>query len=258
MSVTTSRRSSRWRRVARNANRVLNRWGLEVRRRGHPAPEPPDAQRFRAAAKSIEARHRAQTAETVRELRKKYAAPLFGRVRVWELVERLSQCIDPTDYRLYCANQQVHVLQVLEGMERDGVDTPDLVLAALVHDLGKVLLLTNEDPANIACMNTPIGSFEEGVGLEQCVFQWNHDELAYSRLKDHVPEHIAWLVRYHSLYLPTCKPLMDERDKGYFARYLGVFEQYDRGTKSPFRLPQRRIDEYRHVIEAAFPEPILF
>ena len=38
------------------------------------------------------------------------------------LVEQLAQCVDPTDCRLYCTSQQTHVSQILEGMERDGVD----------------------------------------------------------------------------------------------------------------------------------------
>lgn len=143
-------------------------------------------------------------------------------------------------------------------MERDGVADPDLVLTALIHDLGKLLLLTDEDPANVVCMNTPIGDYADGVGLDACTFQWNHDEFGWSRFKDHVPEHVAWLIRYHSLDLDRCERLMDEGDRRLAERYLHVFARYDHGTKSPFELPAVRIDAYRDVVEQAFPIPIIF
>jgi hypothetical protein len=31
-------------------------------------------------------------------------------VRVWDLMERLAQCIDPSDASLYCVSQLVHAL----------------------------------------------------------------------------------------------------------------------------------------------------
>jgi predicted HD phosphohydrolase len=213
---------------------------------------------YRAGAREIEARHARQTVAAVEELRRRYEAPVFGDVRVWDLIEMLASCIDASDQRLFGVSQQVHVLQVLEGMERDGLDDPDLVLAALVHDLGKVLLLTDEDQANVVGFNQPIGAYEPGVGLEHCVLQWNHDEFAYSRLREHVPEHVAWLVRYHSIDPVSCEPLMDDGDRERARRYLRVFMQYDHGTKSPYHLPARRIDDYREIVEDAFPKPIRF
>ena len=172
---------------------------------------------------AIEQRHAAETLDDVAALRRKYDEPVFGKVRVWKLVQRLSQCIDPSDGRLFGASQQVHVLQMLEAMARDKVASHDLILAALIHDVGKTLLLTDEDPANITCMNTPIGDYEPGIGLDNVTMQWGHDEFAYSRLVEHLPDHLAWLVRYHSIEIPVCLPLMDARDREYFEKYLRVF-----------------------------------
>ena len=270
-------------RIAQRAKQMLRttltRQGLELRRLPlSPDPSPPDASTpdppasdpavppaiadqmtaYFAQAAVIEARHHAQTHDTVASLQRKYEAPVFGDVRVWELVEMLAQCIDPSDGRLFGASQLFHVLQMLEGMERDGITDPDMLLAALVHDLGKVLLLTGEDPAYVVCMSEPVGAHEPGVGLDNVTMQWNHDLFGSTRLADHVPDHIAWLVRYHSIVFGSCEPLMDERDRDYFERYLRPFSYYDHETKTPFRLPARRIADYRDLVEEAFPKPIRF
>jgi len=209
-------------------------------------------------ARTIEARHASQTVEAVFALRRKYTTPVIGRVPVWSLIEKLAQCIDPSDEKLYGASQQLHVLQILDGMERDGVATRELTLAALLHDLGKILLLTGEAPENVVCFNEPIGRYPRGVGLDNCILQWNHDEFAYSRLREYLPDGIAWLIRYHSIVRSSCESYMDARDREYADRYLTVFARYDHGTKSPYSLPRKRIDDYRDVIESALPREIVF
>lgn len=227
----------------------LRRWALRL---------SPGWRGFTREAQAITERHRAQTHETVAALKRKYEHAVLGRWRVWDLIERLALCVDPTDGELYCASQLVHVQQVVAGMERDGVDDRDLLLAALTHDLGKVLLLVGEAPEHVVGMNTPIGRYPPRVGLDRVVFQWNHDEFIYSRLKDHVPDHLAWLLRYHSIEIPRAAPLMDARDRSYLERYLRPFRRYDQGTKSVCSLPPRDIlAKYRDLVEAAFPGPIL-
>ena len=212
---------------------------------------------FAARARAIEDGHRAQSATTVTALRAKYQAPVLGRVRIWSAIEMLAQCIDPTDQRLFGASQLLHVLQILDAMEHEGTATEEFVLAALLHDLGKILLLTGEAPENVVCFNEPIGAYAAGIGLDRCVLQWNHDEFAWSRLKDHVPDAVAWLVRYHSIVVAKCEPYMDARDRDYAQRYLRPFARYDHGTKSPHYVPRRRIQEYRSLIERTFPSPIV-
>ncbi len=250
---------------------VLARGGVEVRRVGAEVPMPegasdaaaddaPDPRTvdYFAQAREIDARHTTQTIDDVEALRRKYAEPVFGTVPVWDLVERLALCIDPSDCALFCTSQLTHVLQMLDAMDRDGIDDPELLLAVLVHDLGKLLLVAGEDPANVVCMNSPIGEPTPGVGLDQCTFQWNHDEFGWSRLRDHVPDGVAWLVRYHSMDADAVAPLMDARDLEYRARYFDVFTRYDHGTKTPFHLPRVQLESYREIVEDAFPEPIPF
>jgi hypothetical protein len=213
---------------------------------------------FRKRAYAIELAHGAQTRESVALLARKYAQPVFGRVDTWTLIERLSECVDPTDVALGATSQKVHVLQVLEAMERDGVEDGNLWLAALLHDLGKLLLLAGEKPENVVCFNTPIGSYAPGIGLDACVMQWNHDEFGFSRLEGHVPEPVAWLVRYHSLRLEHCEALMNERDCAYTERYLRPFQHYDQGSKSQVRRPSRPLAAYRDRLGDALPRSLVF
>jgi hypothetical protein len=229
------------------------RWLVTRRRHGQTVND----KTFRTQADAIRALHRQQTADTVKELKTRYEGAVFGKVRVWDLIEKLGQCVDPTDSTLLCTSQLVHVQQVLAGMRNDGIDDPDLHLAALLHDLGKVLMLAGA-PADVVCGNTgPIGKAQSGVGLDQMVFQFGHPEFIYSRMKDHVPDHVAWLLRYHGVQLTGKEPFLDERDRRYVERYYLPFHKYDLGTKSAAMLPRTEWPRWRALIEERFPEPIL-
>ncbi len=234
---------------------VASEWARRTELRRNDAE---DQAGFAARATPILERHNNQDAELVESLRRKYAKPVLGKVRVWDLIERLGSCVDPTDQRLFCASQQVHVLQILEAMEADGTATPDMVLVALIHDLGKVLLTLGEDPANVVCMTRAVGEGADGVGLEHTMLQWNHDEFAYERLRDHVSDDLAWLIRYHSIEVGAVSNVMDACDLDRTERLLLPFAHYDHATKSPFHLPSVSLAPYRDVIEEAFPRRIRF
>jgi inositol oxygenase len=213
---------------------------------------------FVERARPLIERHYAQTRDDVQNLKEHYRPPIFGRVTLSQLLERLAMCIDSMDAQMGCASQLTHTLQVVEGMMSDGIEDRDMLITGLIHDIGKVALLVGEDPSNVGGMIRPIGSFEEGVGLDQCILQWNHDEFGYTRFKEHVPDHVAWLIRYHSIHVEDCRPLMDERDARYAREYLPVFARYDNGTKSIFREPETRIEDYRDLMAEYFPDPIPF
>ena len=242
------------RRAKGTAMALCNRFGIELHRVGGRGSNATFVER----ARPIIERHYAQTRDDVLALQEKYREPIFGRVPVADLLERLALCIDEMDADMGCASQLTHSLQVVEGMTADGIEDHDLLITGLIHDVGKVLLTVGEDPANVGGMLSPIGDYDDGVGLDRCVMQWNHDEFGYSRFKDLVPDHVAWLIRYHSIHVDQCERLMDERDRRYARDYLPVFTRYDNGTKSVFRLPETRIDDYRDLIEEYFPDPILF
>jgi hypothetical protein len=219
-------------------------------------PHGPDKE-FKTTARAIWARHNAQTREVVGRLKRRYEDAVFGRVRVWDMVEKLALCVDPTDTSLYCTSQFIHVQQVVAAMERDGVQERDLYIAAFTHDLGKVMLLANEAPEHVVCQPAPLGGDREGIGLDNVVFQFCHPEIIYTRLKDHVPEHLAWLLRYHATSIKHAEPYMDDRDRGYAERYLKPFQHYDKRFKSATFLPRIDLAKYRALIEETFPGPIL-
>jgi hypothetical protein len=174
------------------------------------------------------------------------------------MVEKLALCVDPTDTGLYCTSQFIHVQQVVAAMEHEGVQDRDLYIAAFTRDLGKVMLLANEAPEYVVCQPAPLADDrDEGIGLDNVVFQFCHPEIIYTRLKDHVPDHLAWLLRYHATSIKRAAPYMNDRDRDYAERYLKPFQRYDRRFKSAMSLPRIDLAKYRTLIEETFPSPIL-
>ena len=216
----------------------------------------PSAQ-FAAAAVPIYARREAQTRADADALRERYREPVFGEVRVFAMVELLAHVIDPIDRFLLNVSQEVHTLQVVEGLVAEGADD-DVVLAGVLHDVGKVLLLVGEDPANVVGTTEPIGEHPPGIGLDQCAFQYSADEFAYSRLHAYLPDHVGWMIRYHGIVAAACTNVMDARDRTYYEQYGRQLQRLDHATKSLVQPPSTRITDYRDLVDAAFPDPIPF
>ena len=211
--------------------------------------------KFKEGATEIYQRHFAQTKSQAAALKAKYLEQAaIGEMDVLDAFAQLELCVDPTDTTLIYTSQLVHTLQVLEGMQADGIKDPDMHIAAATHDLGKLLLLTDELPENVVCANRPIGEYADGIGLNNVTFQWNHDEFIYDRVKEYVPEHVAWLVRFHSIDFPTCTHLFDRQDKHYFEKYLQPFRKYDQYTKSTTHLPKRRMSDYEDLLLKYLPK----
>jgi hypothetical protein len=222
-----------------------------------PLSLPEGMSDFRSEAEAIFARHRAQTAESVAALKARYEDAVYGRVQVWDLVEKLALCVDPSDMRLFCGSQFVHLQQILAAMEQNGVTDPDLFLLAVIHDLGKVLLLQGEAPENVVCTTRHLGTPEPGCGLDDVVFQFGHGEFIYSRIHGHVPDHVAWTARYHNVKLSDVEPFMNDRDREWAERYLRPFRRFDGGFVSPYFLPKVDLGRYRALVESYFPGPLL-
>lgn len=196
-----------------------------------------------------------QTRELINSLRKKYSSEVMGKFYVWDLIEKLAFVYDPTDGALPGVSQWLHVQQCLKIMDDESA-SDDLLLIAMLHDLGKIYLLTEEGPENVVL---PVNRIEgEEIGLAKNLYQFGHGELIYSRIKDHVPEHIAWTVRFHTINASKEEHLMSATDMRYYEEYLKPFRRYDAEFKSPYFIPKLKMDRFRDLVYQHFPNPILF
>ena len=211
---------------------------------------------FDRTAAEIHVHHRSQTLEDVTRLNLKYQEPAIGTLRVGEALTMLKTVVDPTDKELYTVSQWDHIRQVIGMMEQEGVISEEFLIMGLVHDLGKVLLTLHEEPSNIVCDNFAIGTYPDGIGLDNVTFQWNHDEFGYMRLKGHLPPHMARLIRYHSIN-PSVLRYMSVADKRFHGKYLEPFRRYDKLSKSPHVVPEIDEDKYLRMLDKWFPDPIV-
>ena len=214
--------------------------------------------KFTKAAAVIQDNHRRQTKEDVARLTREYSLhnptkKVFDSpVGIWEAIQSLGLVHDPTDKDLWAISQLTHTTQVVESMEKDGVTDEELIVTAWLHDLGKLLLLTDEDPANIVCLNHVVAG-NAGAGLDNCVCTWNHDEYAYQKLKHLLPERSAWLLRYHSLHLGQVEPYLNHSDREKVKQWLRPFMKHDKESKSVYNFPQLDWRKHRRLLESYLP-----
>jgi hypothetical protein len=216
-----------------------------------------DVERLRSDARAIIDRHQRQTAEDVAALRERYDRPVFGEVTPHHLLELLAQVMDPVNPVLGATSQLAHTLQALELMERDGVDE-DLLLAMLLHDIGKVVLLRGERPEFVEGNGrAPIGPHAPGIGLDRCLLRYGHGEIFHQRIGADVPEAVARAVRYHDISVPDCLPFFDDRDHEWYERWYLPMHDYD-VTYTAFRLPTVTLERYRGLLERRLPATVTF
>ena len=182
--------------------------------------------------------------------------PVLGTVRVYDAIAELAMIIDPLDPFLGCMSQLTHQLQLVEMMEKDGLDEHFLI-TGLIHDLGKLLIkFGDEDPINVEAAGKKIPLYgDAGAGLLNCTFRWDHGDFAYMRFKAHAPAEVSWLVRHHSIDIEACEPFMDARDREYTERLLRPFVAYD-NRKDLYALPKKQLEDYRPLIDRMFPNEI--
>jgi hypothetical protein len=178
--------------------------------------------------------------------------PVLGTVPVYDAIAELATIIDPLDPYLGSVSQLTHQLQLVMHMENDGVDET-MILCGLVHDLGKLLIkFGDEDPINVEAGGKKVPlSGSPGCGLFNCTFRWDHGDFAYLRLKDQAPAEVSWLIRHHSIDVAACEPYMNAQDRQYLDRLLRFMHYDDR--KDMYAVPKKRLEDYRALIERAFP-----
>lgn len=230
---------------------------VKLRAMAWPLEVPAAMDSFRVEAARIDAARARQSADDVHALKQRYETQVLGRVRMWDLVERLALCIDPSDRRLFCGSQLLHAQQVHAAMRANGVDDPDLLLLALIHDLGKILLLAHEAPENVVGVTARLAGGTPGAGLDSAIYQFGHGEFLHSRIVGLVPEHVAWVTRWHNIDPAAEAELMTPQERAWTERWLVPFRRFDGGFVSPYYLPKVDLAQCRELVERAFPSPVL-
>ena len=236
--------------------------GVQARRKGSGAA----FRAYRAAARPgikefYRLNHSRQTLEFVKAKKKEYLGLDHKLMGVWEAIELLDTLMDDSDPDTELS-QLEHLLQTAEAIRGDG-HPRWLILAGLVHDLGKLLCVFGEpqwavvgDTFAVGCefsdkvifpeffesnpdsrderYQTAAGIYEEGCGLDQVHLSWGHDEYLYQVLKEYLPDEALYPIRYHSFY--ACHRegayghLMNDRDREMF-QWVRTFNPYDLYSK---------------------------
>ncbi|KAE7998621.1 hypothetical protein FH972_003148 [Carpinus fangiana] len=238
--------------------------------------------------------HINQTLDFVKRMREEYGKLNRVEMSIWECCELLNEVVDESDPDLD-EPQIMHLLQSAEAIRKDYPDEDWLHLTALIHDLGKVLLLPsfgglpqwavvgdtfplgcafdesnvhhkyfkeNPDHSNPA-YNTKYGIYSEGCGLDNVMISWGHDDYMYLVAKENgttLPPAALFIIRYHSFYpLHTAggyKHLMNEEDTKNL-QWLRVFNKYDLYSKSKEPIDVEKVKPYYlSLIEKYFPQKI--
>jgi inositol oxygenase len=162
-------------------------------------------------------------------------------------------------------------------------------LTGLIHDLGKILCLFGEPQwavvgdtfpvgcrfderivyheffaenpdAHVPAYQTPLGMYAEGIGLDDVLMSWGHDEYLYHVVKDRLPEEALYVIRYHSFYAVhrdgAYQDLMNARDRSLlpWVRTFSGFDLYSKGDAAPDVTALRPY--YEELVEELLPGPL--
>jgi len=206
--------------------------------------------------------HTYQTLDFVKAKRAEFLKRDRLKMSIWEAMEYLNKLVDDSDPDTDLSQLQ-HLLQTSEAIRRDG-HPRWFVLTGLIHDLGKILCLWGEpqwavvgDTFPVGCkysdkivypeffelnpdhknanLQTRLGIYEEGCGLDNVMMSWGHDEYIYHVAKDFIPEEGLYMLRYHSFYAQHREKaydhLMNDHDREMF-KWVDEFNKYDLYSKS--------------------------
>jgi len=233
--------------------------------------------------------HTCQTYDFVIQKKNEYLKFNKKEMPVWDAFNFLNQLVDDSDPDTDL-DQLQHLLQTSEAIRAGG--HPDwMVLAGLLHDMGKVLCLFGEpqwavvgDTFPVGCaysdkivypeffkynpdindsrFNTKYGVYEPNCGLRNVHLSWGHDEYVYHMVKDFLPEEALYMLRYHSFYSQhrenAYDHLMDEHDHQMF-KWVNLFNPYDLYSKNPNPPDWDQLKPYYENLVAKYlPEQIKF
>ncbi|PWA51304.1 inositol oxygenase [Artemisia annua] len=183
--------------------------------------------------------------DLVQKMREEYKKLDKLEMSIWEFVDESDPDLDEP--------QIEHLLQSAEAIRKDYPNEDWLHLTALIHDLGKVLLLPRfvelpqwavyfkENPdINNPIYQTKNGIYEEGCGLENVTISWGHDDYMYLVAKENgttLPPAALFIIPMHSS--GAYKHLMNDEDVEYL-KWVQIFNKYDLYSKSKSRIDVKR------------------
>jgi inositol oxygenase len=235
--------------------------------------------------------HENQTVAYNLKARNDFKAKTHAEMTVWEAIEKLNTLIDESDPDTGLS-QIEHLLQTAEAIRRDGKPRW-MQLTGLIHDLGKLLYFFGAqgqwdvvgDTFPVGCAfderiiypdtfkgnpdyydsiySTRTGIYSPGIGMDNVMLSWGHDEYLYHVVKDQstLPNEALAMIRYHSFY-PWHKEgayrwMMDEKDAK-MLEAVKAFNPYDLYSKND-GIP--KVEElkpyYLELIDEYFPNKVI-
>ncbi|OJJ46651.1 hypothetical protein ASPZODRAFT_66253 [Penicilliopsis zonata CBS 506.65] len=215
-----------------------------------------------------------------------------AEMSIWEAMEKLNTLIDESDPDT-SLSQIEHLLQSAEAIRRDGKPRW-MQLTGLIHDLGKLLFFFDAqgqwdvvgDTFPVGCAfddriiygtdsfknnpdfgheiyGTKFGIYSPGIGLDNVMLCWGHDEYLYHVVKDQstLPPEALAMIRYHSFYpwhtAGAYHELMNDKDKEMLGA-VKAFNPYDLYSKSD-DIPKAEDLKpyYLELIDEFFPNRVI-
>jgi inositol oxygenase len=233
--------------------------------------------------------HRNQSYDFVQKKRQDFLSLNRREMSIWEALDYLNTLVDDSDPDTDLS-QLDHLVQTAEQIRADG-HPRWFILTGLIHDLGKILCLYGEpqwavvgDTFPVGCawsnrivfhqffadnpdsnnkqLQTKLGVYEEGCGLDKVTMSWGHDEYLYHVTKDFLPKPAQYMIRYHSFY-PAHRDgeynyLMNDEDREMF-KWVRAFNPYDLYTKSHQKPNWNELKPfYNGLVEEYFPPKLRF
>ncbi|MED6171335.1 Inositol oxygenase 4 [Stylosanthes scabra] len=248
-----------------------------------------ESERQKGVEEFYRLQHINQTYDFVKKMREHYKKLDKAEMSIWECCELLNKVVDESDPDLDEPQIQ-HLLQTAEAIRKDYPNEDWLHLTALIHDLGKILLLPQFgklpqwavvgdtfpvgcafDEANVhhkyfkgnpdfnhPAYSTKEGVYTKGCGLNNIMMSWGHDDYMYLVAKENgstLPSAGLFIVRYHSFY-PLHKEgayahLMNDEDHENL-KWLHVFNKYDLYSKSKVLVDVEKVKPYYQTISPLF------
>lgn len=231
--------------------------------------------------------HTYQTLDFVKAKKEQYCWLNRGEKSIWDAMDYLNTLVDDSDPDTDFT-QIEHLMQTSEAIRKDG-HPRWFILTGLMHDLGKVLCLYGEpqwavvgDTFPTGCrysdkivfseffkdnpdyqnpeLQTELGIYERGCGLENVHLSFGHDEYMYHVMKPYLPEEALYMIRYHSFYA-----WHREGEYGYFTsekdremlQWVKAFNPYDLYSKTLVRPDVEGLKPfYKELIAEYFPDKI--